>query len=233
MSDVLQTGETFETYHKEQNAKYVGFRANHKGTHFDGLIQSFDSVFFETYLNLDEQDKAHEINYAHGLELDDIGDQYEIERNGLDDDTYRFLIKSHKLSTTSRGTVHDILSIAANLLGCEPADITLINDRKLVDGKLSGEPNTVEITDVDITKVTNPNLLALLTDELQNAMAAGFKIKQVGFSTAVKMDAFVGIAMSGHLETSMTIPPYVEVKQDKKINPYVGIGISCDYYTAI
>ncbi|GAK47698.1 hypothetical protein LOSG293_110140 [Secundilactobacillus oryzae JCM 18671] len=233
MSDELQNGQTFDQYHRMQNAKYVGFRANHKGTHFDDLIQFVDELVFTTRMQLDEQDKALSINYAHGLELDDIGDNFSIDRNGLDDETYRFLLKSHHLSNKSKGTWHDVLSIAANLLGCNPEDVTIVPSRKIIDGKDTGDPNTVEIVDVDIGKVTHANLLPMLTDELQKAMAGGFKIKQIGFSTNIKTNAFVGISTSGHLEADISIPGYVEVPVSVAPTVYTGVALKFDYDVSI
>jgi restriction endonuclease Mrr len=231
MPDTLQNGQTFEDFHREQIVKYVGFRAAHVGTHFDDMIKAIDSLAFTTHMQIDEQDRAHDIEYTHGLELDDIGvEDYQIERNGLDDETYRFLIQAHRLSNESKGTWHDIKAIAANLLGCKPQDVEMVNSRQFKDGELVGDPNTVEIVDVDVTKITHANLLDMLASELQNAMCGGYHVKQIGFTIPVKTNAYVGIGLTAHAEMDLTVPPDVSATTRMSVSPVVGIGLKFDYY---
>lgn len=232
--DRLQNGQNYEEFHKDQAAKFVGFRSNHRGTKFDHYIRFLDSIVFSVHQDLDEQDKAHSIDYAHGLELDDIGDNFDIARNGLDDETYRFLLKSHQLSMYSQGTWDDIKNIAASLLGCQPQDVDIQNSRQFKEGILqSGDPNTIELVDIDITKVTHANLLPMIAAQLQNAMAGGYRIKQIGFNLGVNMSSYVGVGMQAHAEMDLSIPPYVEVKQAMNMPIQSGVGLKLDYYVQI
>ena len=234
MPDTLQNGQNFEDFHKEQAKKYVGFRSNHRGTNFDKYTRFIDSLVFSVHQDLDEQDKAHSIDYAHGLELDDIGDNFDIARNGLDDETYRFLLKSHQLSMYSQGTWDDIKNIAAALLGCQPQDVDIHNSREYKDGILQdGDPNTILLTDIDVTKITHANLLPMIADQLQIAMAAGYRIKQIGFGLGVNVDTYVGMGMQSHAEMDLSIPPYVEVKQPMSMTVSTGVGLKLDYYVQI
>lgn len=234
MPDVLQNGQDFESFHKAQSAKYVGFRANHRGTRLDAMTRFVDSIMFTTHMQLDEIDKAHEIDYAHGLELDDIGDNVDIARNGLDDPTYRFLLKCHEISNRSQGTWSDIKNLAAVLLGCQPEDVEMINSSSLdKDNNHIGEFNTVEIVDVDITKVTHANLISMLADQLQSAMAGGYKIKQVGFAAAIDLNTYVGVGMQAHAGVDIKVPPYIEVKMPMSMTASTGVGMKFDYYVQI
>lgn len=191
--DQLQNGDNFYDYHKNKMNKLISMK-NQKGSNLDHFIKLHDSITFTTKQELDEQDKAHDINYAHGLELDDIADAYDINRNNLDDDTFRFLIKSHQLSNRSKGTFKELLIVASNLLGCQPEDIRMINSRVLdtQNNDNHGDKNTVVIKDIDINKVSNANLISILTHELQNAAAGGFIIKQIGFSVSINPTEYIG-----------------------------------------
>lgn len=233
LDDQLQSGVTFDEYHRTNMAKYVGFRSNVKGTNFDKLQNFVDSIVFTQHQNLDERDKAYEIDYAHELELDDIGDDFDIERNGLDDENYRFLLKAHSLSVNSDGTWATIKKNAAALLGCDPQDVDIIRSRKLKDGILQGDPNTIEIVDIDVNKVTHANLLTKIADELQKSMAAGYAIKQMSFVANANVTAYVGVGLGGHAEASMSVPPYVEAKKEVLNNMYVGVGMKTDLYVSL
>ncbi|WP_268914151.1 hypothetical protein [Lentilactobacillus sp. SPB1-3] len=232
-NDDLQNGQTFNDFHRENITKFVGFRSNIQGTEFDKFHKFIDSLVFTEHQNLDERDRAYDIDYASGLELDDIGDDFDIERNGLDDENYRFLLKSHSLSVNSDGTWRTIKQNAAALLGCDPEDVDIVRSRQLKDGVLQGDPNTIEIVDIDVTKITHGNLLTKIADELQKSMTAGYTIKQLGFAASASVQTYVGVGMSGHAEATFDIPPYVEVKKNIKANTYIGVGIKFDYYVQI
>ncbi|TPR43143.1 hypothetical protein DY124_06085 [Apilactobacillus micheneri] len=195
-NDTLQTGQNYYDYHKSNIEKMDGFNIT-KGSNFDKLVKFIDSTYFTSRQNLDEQDKAHDINYAHGLELDDKGDNYSLFRNNLDDETYRFLLKSHLFSSRSKGTFKDLLNITANLLGCKPEDVRMVNARTIKNGiDNGGDANTLTIKDIDISKVQHANLIPELVKELQHSTAGGYRVNQIGFSVAIDMPMYVGSAVS-------------------------------------
>ena len=202
-NDTLQNGTNFYDYHKDNMKNMSGFNIS-KGSNFDKFIKSIDGIYFNSSLNLDEQDKAHDINYAHGLELDDIGDNYELNRNGLDDDTYRFLIKSHIYASRSKGSIKDLISITSNLLGCKPTDVHLDNSRVYLNGQLNdGLVNTVEIKGIDINTIQHANLIPYLVKELKNATATGYTINQIGFAVNSSGQIFTGGQISISKEISI------------------------------
>lgn len=191
--DTLDNGITFGEYHRDQLAQFTGFEATYKGTNFDKLICYIDDVYFTRMENLDEIAKAREIAYAHGLELDDIGDVLGVTRDGYDDDVYRFLLYSHNLARNSKGTHNDLLRIAARMIGCDPADIVLKPDRHYDStGQLVGKPRTLNIVDIAYSKVKNLFLLDRLASELERSAVAGTKINFVNLSVPIESNTFVG-----------------------------------------
>lgn len=212
MTKVLQNGETFANFHQRQSAKYLGFRSNHQGTKFDNLTKAIDEAMFTARLELDEQDKAHQIDYASGLELDDIGDNFDIDRGGLSDELYRFLLKSHQISRNSKGTWPDIITAAASLLGCDPQDLTIERTRQLKDGVWIGSYNTINIKDIDVDKVSNSGLISVLAEQLQHSMAAGYRVQQVDFSVNTKVDINTGAFFQSHVAADLVVPGKIVVK---------------------
>lgn len=191
-TDTLRDGTTFDEFHRESIANFTGPEANTKGTSFDKFIKYLDMVTFTTRQQHDEMWRAKDITYAHDLELDDWGDEFGIERGNMDDDVYRFLIESRLMSRTSKGTLDDLLRIAANLLGCDTKDIYMTTDRQWVNGVLTGEPNTIKIVDVPYDKVQNMFVLDRLASELERSAKATTKIKFVNFSVPLSLTAYVG-----------------------------------------
>lgn len=194
----LQNKITFYDYHKN-TVKSISDLDIIKGSNLDMLLKYIDAYSFNQRLNLDEQDKAYDLDYAHGLELDNKGSIYNVYRNGLDDDTYRFLIKSHILSLHSKGTLPEIIRIASNLLGCQPQDIHMHNARQYKNGKVisdNGLVNTVMIDSINIEKVLHANLIPSVVNELKHSMASGYTISKIGFSTAIKGTMYTGGAVS-------------------------------------
>lgn len=191
-TDTLRDGTTFDEFHRDSISQFTGMQKTTKGSNFDNLVKFLDMVSFTTRQNHDEMWRAKDIDYMHGLELDDKGDEFGLERGSMDDDVYRFLLKSRMLARNSRGTLNDLLNITAHLLGCDTKDIYMTTDRQWVNGQLQGEPDTVKVVDIPYDKVTNMFVLDRLTDELQRSANAGTKIKFVNFSVPLSVMAYVG-----------------------------------------
>ncbi|WP_338230778.1 hypothetical protein [Lactiplantibacillus paraxiangfangensis] len=196
-TDELLDGTTFDEYHRDHVAQFTGFQANYKGTTFDNLIKYLDDAAFTRLQNTDEITKAREISYAHGLELDDIGDDLGIERNGVDDELYRFLLLSRMMSRDSKGTINELIGIAANLLGCDKSDVWMARNRHLdANGDLVGDPNTIDVKDIPYDKVKNMFLIDRLTTELERATVGATKINFVNLSVPLSEGLFIGMAPS-------------------------------------
>lgn len=219
--ETLQSSVNFYEYHKEKMNRLASFK-NQKGSNIDKLTSIYDATTFQIKKNLDEQDKAHDINQASGLQLDDIGDNYRIERNGLDDNTYRFLLKSHQQSIRSKGTFKDLILITSNLLGCSPTDIQMNNERVLNQNNLDngGDINTITINKIDITKIKNSNLIPLLSNELQNSAAAGYHVKQVNFFNEINQQLFIGTELRSNARITIPIPQNMTDNLNLAMNTY-------------
>lgn len=232
--DTLDDGITFGEYHRDQLAQYTGFEPGYKGTNFDKFISYIDDVNFSRMERMEEVAKAREIAYAHGLELDDIGDELSLPRDGFDDETYRFLLMSRKLSRNSQGTMNDLLRIAARLVGCDISDITMKPDRKYNDaGELIGKPNTVDIVDIPYDKVANMFLLDRLPEELERSALSGTKVNFVNLSVPIMQNAYVGVAVSAYAEINVSVPAIVETSVSSNVTASVGSSLSMTHYVDI
>lgn len=180
--DKLLNDESELDLHQDTMSKFTGMQNSYTGSNFDNLMKVLDHSTFTTRQNLDEMNKAHAINYAHGLELDDIGDDYHIERNGYDDDMYRFFINAREMARKSNGTLNDLIHACANLLGCNYSDVYMTRDRHYDNGQLVGDPKTIKVVDIPYNKVKNFFVLDHLADELKRSAADGTQIKFISFA---------------------------------------------------
>lgn len=202
-NDTLQNGQTFYDYHKHKMMNLPALNTT-KGSNADRFFKFIDDGTFQSRKNIDELDLIHDIDYLHGLELDDKGDEIGIERGNLDDETYRFLIKAHILSSKSKGTIPDVKNIAAILLGCSKDDIKMQNARISRQNIINnGRKNTVSISDINIENVKHANLIPRLVGELNQSMAGGYHINQVGFYANIPTNINVGIQISVIKEISI------------------------------
>lgn len=223
MTDTVN-GVTFDEFHKYRIARFPSF-ANQKDTNFDKFEKWKDSIDWQRIVENNEQRLAKSIDYAHGLELDDIGADYGSERNGLDDNLYRFYLKSHHLSANSKGTFPDLINIISNLLGCDPKYVNISNDRKWKNGKLVGELNTINIDSIDVSKVKTPELIPLLPSELESATLASTKIRQIGFYESIPFTTYTGTGVAIAEKLTLSIPNYQQITRTVKTAMYTGVGI--------
>lgn len=187
MDNTLLDGQTLNEHHNDKMKEFTGPQNNYSNSNFNDLMQVLNGSTFTTKQNLDEMQKAHDINQAEGLQLDDIGDNYDIERNGYDDDMYRFFIKARIMARKSNGTFNDLIRACANLLGCNYSDVYLVKDRHIQDGQLVGDPKTVKVVNVPYNKVKNFFVLDHLADELKRSAAEGTQIKFISFAIQTDM----------------------------------------------
>lgn len=231
-TDTLQDGSSFYDYHKDKIKRFISFK-NTKGSNFDNLTKIKDSTDFQLYQELDEQDKAHSIDYAHGLELDDIGDDVSIYRNGLDDETYRFLIRAHQLSSRSKGTFRDLNEVAKNLLGCKPEDISMSNARVLDADKKDngGDTNTVVFNEIEISNALHAKLVDFLPQELQKAACAGYHvlINDILFTT----NNFNNLCVSSTYQEETEVVNKMSIQENHDSRSYLNVGADWSEQTVV
>ena len=228
--DTLLDGTTFAEFHKNSMATFNDFRPAYKGTNFDKLIKVLDAGRFVRRQNMDEVTSSHAIVSQHGLQLDNTGDDLGIQRNGVDDDTYKFLLLSRAMVRNSRGTLNDLIRIATNLLGCDPTDIYMKRDRDYNDdGMIIGTPNTIDLVDVPYNKVKNMFLLDRLPAELERAAIGDTRVNFVNLSVPIEQKVFIGVAVSGLTEIDISVPASIEVNTSSKVDVNIGSNVGLTY----
>lgn len=169
---------------------------------------SFLATFFLRLRgNLDEIYKAISIDEAKGEELDNIGDEIQQPRYGVDDDEYKFILKTQIIVSRSTGTVNDIINIVANSLEIDPKESGLIvkNDYVYDGSKVSGEPQIVDVTGLPTEYLNNNNQLKVLINRMSSATAAGVVIKATEFINSAIASEYAGVATFAQRERTIQV----------------------------
>jgi len=164
---------------------------------------SFLTTFFLRMRgNLDEIYKAKQIDDAQGEELDNIGDEIQQPRYGVDDEEYKFILKTQIIVSRSTGTVNDIISIVANSLEIDPKASGLVvkNDYAYDGTKMTGEPLVVDVTGLPTNYLDNNNQLKVLMRRMGSATAAGVIIKATEFINSAMVNEYSGITVFSQRE---------------------------------
>lgn len=117
-----------------------------------------------------------DINKAEGQALDRIGADYEVYRNGYDDDFYRFMIRTKQLQRLTDGTYNSLIKLVGDSLEADYADF---NVRPMYES--TGEPDAVEITNIPGHYINDERKEKLLFDRLQSSVDAGIRLANVEF----------------------------------------------------
>jgi len=164
---------------------------------------SFLATFFLRMRgNLDEIYKAKQIDDAQGEELDNIGDEIQQPRYGVDDEEYKFILKTQIIVSRSTGTVNDIINIVANSFEIDPKTSGLVvkNDYAYDGTKMTGEPLVVDVTGLPTNYLDNNNQLKVLMSRMGSATAAGVVIKATEFINSAMVNEYSGITVFSQRE---------------------------------
>ena len=129
-----------------------------------------------------------DINKAEGQALDRIGADYEVYRNGYDDDFYRFMIRTKQLQRLTDGTYNSLIKLVGDSLEADYADF---NVRPMYES--TGEPDAVEITNIPGHYINDERKEKLLFDRLQSAVDAGIRLANVEFIKEFNLQHTIGL----------------------------------------
>lgn len=89
------------------------------------LFQITAGVYESAFSSLEGVKDLRDINNAHGVTLDQIGRNWGVKRDGLDDDLYRVLILVKIISLINGGDIDTVINAAAVIFQVDHADIHL------------------------------------------------------------------------------------------------------------
>jgi hypothetical protein len=147
---------------------------------------------------LNQMQVWRDINKAEGEALDRIGADYEVYRNGSDDDFYRFMIRTKQLQRLTDGTYDSIIKLVGDSLEANYGDF---NVRPMYES--TGEPDAVEITNIPGHYINDERKEQLLFDRLQNSLVAGVRLANVEFIKEFNLPFYFGSAVQENLHDTV------------------------------
>lgn len=144
---------------------------------FDWIAQEYLNI----YRGKIQIDDWRDIDIAQGVALDNIGSNYDVFRGEATDEFYRFMIKAQILAARSKATANEIISVVAQSLNLEKTDITLENDRVLVNGQFVGTPYSISMKHLPLSFTANDFEKRYLIGVIEKSAAAGIRVSGISF----------------------------------------------------
>lgn len=153
---------------------------------------------------LNQMQVWRDINKAEGEALDRIGADYEVYRNGSDDDFYRFMVRTKQLQRLTDGTYDSIIKLVAESLGANYSEINVV--------PVKDEPNAIEVTNIPAEYIDSQRKEAMVLDRIRGSVVAGVRVASVQFQKVVKSKIYYAM----HTQTSRVIQTKMTVPQEKE-----------------
>lgn len=175
---------------------------------WDGILNVFGKLLDSiAYTN-----QCHYIKFATGFGLDCWGKEYNMARNGDDDNDYRVRIMLKIISTHSTGTVEDILNVIRSSLIGDVSKTVVEND--------PNESDCIDIKNIPAESLTSYKMFQELNDRLRDSVAAGIKINYIAFVESQDIQVKYGLLSQTIYNNTIDIkidslPDLRKLKQDK------------------
>ena len=141
-----------------------------------------------------------DINKAEGEALDRIGADYEVARNGFDDDFYRFMIRTKQLQRQVDGSYNSIIKLIAESLGANYSEINVT--------PVKDEPNAIEFTNIPAEYIDSQRKEAMVLSRIRGSVVAGVRVASVQFQKVARTKLYYGMTTrkTQVIHSKMTVP---------------------------
>lgn len=131
-------------------------------------------------------DDWRDIDNAQGVALDMVGADWQVPRNGNDDDFYRFLIKTKRLQRMTDGTYDSLVRLVSESLGAKYSEI---NVKPIKD-----EPNAIEVTNIPADYINGDTRKeAIVLQQIRDSVIAGVRVVNIGFQQTINSNMYIAL----------------------------------------
>jgi len=155
------------------------------------LLNIIAEVFVESINTYQTIYDNRDLDTATDKVLDDIGADWGIDRIDADDDFYRFLIRLAKVKSRLGVTENDLIHLISYTLGADPTEFT-------VETRLDevGEVEAINVLNIPNKYNKNPRKTKMLTEYLQQCVAAEVRIANITFQANVESNLYIASYVS-------------------------------------
>lgn len=130
-------------------------------------------------------DDWRDIDNAQGVALDMVGADWQVPRNGNDDDFYRFLIKTKRLQRMTDGTYDSLIRLVSESLGAKYSEINV---------KETDEPNSIEVTNIPAAYINGDTRKeAIVLQQIRDSVIAGVRVVNIGFQQTINSNMYIAL----------------------------------------
>lgn len=155
------------------------------GTNNAKLLSLYADDLVAVQQLLQKIDEWRDIDKAEGKILDMVGNDWQVSRNGNDDDFYRFLIKSKRLQRMTDGTYDSLIRLVAESLGAKYSEINV---------KETDEPNSIEVTNIPAAYINGDTRKeAIVLQQIRDSVIAGVRVVNIGFQQTINSNMYIAL----------------------------------------
>lgn len=149
---------------------------------------------------VDKVDKSRSIDEAAGGWLDKLGADWGVNRNGFDDDFYRFLIKTRQLARQTDGTYNSLIRLIADSLGAKYSEINV--------EPVKDESQAIQVTNIPAEYIDSQRKEAMVLSRIRGSVVAGVRVASVQFQKVARTKLYYGMATrkTQVIQSKMTVP---------------------------
>ncbi|WP_304057935.1 hypothetical protein [Levilactobacillus namurensis] len=149
---------------------------------------------------VDKVDKSRSIDEAAGRWLDKLGADWGVNRNGFDDNFYRFLIKTRQLARQTDGTYNSLIHLIADSLGAKYSEINV--------EPVKDESQAIQVTNIPAEYIDSQRKEAMVLSRIRGSVVAGVRVARVQFQKVARTKLYYGMATrkTQVIQSKMTVP---------------------------
>ena len=149
---------------------------------------------------LNQMQVWRDINKAEGEALDRIGADYEVYRNGSDDDFYRFMVRTKQLQRQTDGTYNSLIHLIEDSLGAKYSEINV--------EPVKDESQAIQVTNIPAEYIDSQRKEAMVLSRIRGSVVAGVRVASVQFQKVARTKLYYGMATrkTQVIQSKMTVP---------------------------
>lgn len=164
----------------------------------DSKLVKLMSIFFdqinELKSSLEKIDEWKSIDKAEGKALERIGEQYGEYRGSLDDEFYRYMIKTKIAQRRMDGSTNQLIEIISQTLGT-PMNEVRVKSERTNPNSLEGI-QTISIEGLPEKYLLNNQLIEIFISRIYAAVAAGISLEKITFDSMQHNQAYTALGLT-------------------------------------
>lgn len=179
---------------KDMMRLFPDFFDKREGSNLTKVMSLFSSEINTLRDEIEKVDDWKQIDQAQGKVLDKIGEEYGEQRGSLDDDFYRYMIKSKIIQRRMDGSTNQLIDIIHQTLNVPTSQIKVTESRS--DPSSMKGIQTISVDGIPAKYLIDNKLLDIFLERIYGAVAAGIALEKVSFDMSMRQKIVIGTCIT-------------------------------------